>query len=79
MSLSASARVEQIKLAIDAKLTGGAVKAISFPDGKSLQNMTLAELQEALIYWEGRAAEDADEVQSPRGLRISPIKLGSTP
>ena len=79
MALTASQRVEAIKLAIDAKLTGGAIKAINFPDGKSLQHMTLAELQESLTFWENRAAEDADAVQSPRSLRISPIKLGSTP
>ena len=79
MALTAAQRVTAIKEAIDAKLSGGAVKAISFPDGKSLQNMTLAELQESLVFWETRAAEDADAVQSPRSLRISSIKLGGTP
>jgi hypothetical protein len=79
MALTAAQRVEALKEAIDAKISGGAVKALTFPDGKSLQNMTLEELEKSLVFWEGRAAEDAAAAASPRGLRINSIRLGGTP
>lgn len=79
MSLSAADRVEQIKLAIDAKLSGGAIKSIAYPDGRNLAHMTLQELQEALRFWEERALEDTDSTRAARMIRIQQIKLGGTP
>jgi len=78
-SLTAAERVEQIKLAIDAKLSGGAIKLIGFPDGRNLSHMTLQELQDALLFWEARALEDTDSARSPRMIRTQSIELGGTP
>jgi len=79
MALTAAARVTAIKEAIDAKLAGGAVKAINLPDGRSLQHMTLDELQKALEFWEGRALEEAAADTSPRVIRFQSVRLGGTP
>jgi hypothetical protein len=79
MPMTAAERVTAIKEAIDVKLTGGAVRAITFPDGKNLQHMTLAELHEALKFWEAEAYTEEHPEAGQRTLRFSKIRLGETP
>jgi hypothetical protein len=79
MSATAAEMLEALKVAYAAKVSGGAVKSLSFPDGRNIVDMTLAELRTEIQFWEGRVLAEADSTRAPNIVRIQSIKLGSTP
>jgi hypothetical protein len=68
MALTAAARATAILEAIDAKIAGGAVKSLSFPDGRNIVDMTLEELRKEYAYWKSVANSEADTTNG--GLRV---------